>query len=75
MAPALHRLRAWPDAPVFKEPLAFGNKDQINAVRSYEKELEEQALPDCGECDGLGYFEEECGACHGSGKCKSEENK
>ena len=62
----------WPEPPVFKEPLQFGNREQIIAVRTYEKALEEQKKPDCETCGGQGYIEVDCEDCEGTGKIQTD---
>lgn len=49
---------------VFKEPLAFGNKEQIEMIRRYEESLEFKAKA-CGECVGEGQIV--CPQCNGTG--------
>lgn len=49
----------------FNEPLVFGNKEQLEKIRSWERSIEFRKTA-CGECAGEG--EIVCPACDGSGQ-------
>lgn len=47
--------------------LVFGNLEQIEAIKAYQKKIEERET-NCHVCDGAG--EITCPSCNGSGKFK-----
>lgn len=46
-----------------KQPLVFGDTEQIKAVRQAERQAEWDALDDCKECGGVGECGGECRHC------------
>ena len=54
-----------------KRPLAFGDAEQIQALRKAERQAQWDALPDCRECEGCGECtkcRQDCQDCGGLGK-------
>lgn len=56
---------------ILKQPLEFGNAQQIDAIKQADRMAEFNALPNCEECNGNGLCfncRSDCPKCDGLGK-------
>ena len=53
---------------ILKQPLKFGDANQIRALKDMQRRNDWDELPDCEECHGTGEITHQCEACEGEGK-------